>query len=184
VAVTQYVSRLRFTSECVLELPASPSCTLVLFGFNIRLDGSITSIVQFFTACVDLGLFNLPVGWRHVRVQIWHSAVNRECILVGLAEVRRCLPCQDQSASRGSGLSGAERKSAGLGIEARSHALCVHFRTASTVGKIKERKTSLICAGVNRLRRSSHHVRTEKKAALTYWMKRSTGTSESAFFNL
>jgi hypothetical protein len=41
--------------------------------------------------------------------------------------------------------------------------------TVSTVGSTNERKTSLIsliCGGVSRLRRPSHHVKTEKKAAV------------------
>ena len=56
-------------------------------------------------------------------------------------------------------------------------------KTAWTVGNTKERKTLSICAGDSRLRRSKHHVKTEKKAALRYGMNRSTGTSESAFLN-
>lgn len=65
----------------------------------------------------------------------------------------------------------------------RTASVVPHPRTACKVGNTSERNTLLIWAGVNRLRRSNHHVNTEKKAALRYRMNRSTGTSESAFLN-
>ena len=41
-----------------------------------------------------------------------------------------------------------------------------YARTRLMVGSTKERKTALICNGVSRLRRPSHHVRTEKNPAV------------------
>ncbi len=62
----------------------------------------------------------------------------------------------------------------GRGFESRRsrHSPCTgayiypHLSAAYTVGSTRERKTLLICDGVNRPRRSSHHVKTERKAAV------------------
>ena len=59
-----------------------------------------------------------------------------------------------------------KQRSEASASQALNNACCHYPRPACTVGSTSERNTSSICAGVNRLRRSIHHIRTAKKAAV------------------
>ena len=61
---------------------------------------------------------------------------------------------------------GAKDGTHGKFAETKGALTILYRRTARIVGRTKERNTSSICEGVKRLRRFSHQIKTEKKAAV------------------